>query len=79
MTRETKIISIFGQIEEVVARQMLAEAKGVGLLAPTLSVSLADIPLSTRFNYKGDPVRMVIVMPRHLTAEFERRIAELRA
>lgn len=37
-----KIISIFGEIEEMVAKQMMAEGKGVGKLAPTLSISLDD-------------------------------------
>jgi hypothetical protein len=75
---KNKVISIFGEIEEIVAKQMMAEGKGVGLLAPTLSVSLNDIPVSCKFNHLGDPVRIVIVMPRSLLVEFERRIEDLR-
>jgi hypothetical protein len=76
--RKTSILSIFGQLEMIVAEQMMAEGKGVGKLAPTLSVGFDDLPPSTRVNDRGDPVRLVIVMPRHLEREFERRVAELR-
>jgi hypothetical protein len=76
--RKTSIISIFGEIEEIVARQMMAEGKGVGLLAPTLAVPLDEIPPSTRYNEHGWPVRLVVVMPRYLEIEFEARVADLR-
>jgi hypothetical protein len=55
----------------------LAEGKGVGLLAPTSSVSLEDIPEQCRFDKSGEPARMVIVMPPHLCPEFDRRSATL--
>jgi hypothetical protein len=70
-------ISIFGEVEEIVARQMMAEGKGVGKLAPTNSVSIEDCPPTTRVNAFGDRARMVIVMPRNLMREFERRIEDL--
>lgn len=79
MARANDIISIFGEIEEIVARQMMTEGKGVSLLAPTASASLEDIPASCKFNRLGQPVRIVIVLPRHLKVEFEERIADLRA
>ncbi len=78
MAGRSEIVSIFGEIEEIVANQMMQEGKGVGRLAPSASVSLDDIPHSTKFNAQGDRVRMVIVMPQHLMVEFEERIAELR-
>lgn len=79
MAKRNEVISIFGEIEELVARQMMAEGKGVGLLAPTLSVSLEDIPASCKFNQLDQPARLVIVMPRRFMVEFEERIASLRA
>jgi hypothetical protein len=76
--KRSQIISIFGEIEMIVAQQMMIEGKGVGKLAPTSTVSLDDIPHSTRFNARGDKVRMVIVMPAEHYKEFERRIEDLR-
>ena len=77
--RPSEIMSIFGQIEEVVAEQMIGEGTGVGRLAPTLNIGLDDIPPSTRFNEHGEPVRLVIIMPSHLKNDFERRVKNLRA
>jgi hypothetical protein len=76
MSERNEVISIFGEIEETVAKQMMAEGRGVGKLAPTASVSFEDLPPSTRWNKRGDPVRMVIVMPRDLKTEFEQRVEE---
>ena len=79
MTRKATVMSIFGEIEEIVAKQMMAEGHGIGKLAPSAAVSLDDLPPSTRYNDLGQPVRLVIVVPALLVAEFERRVADLRA
>jgi hypothetical protein len=76
--RKAEVVSIFGQIEEVVAKAMMAEGKGVGKLAPTLSVSIDDCPPSAIYNEFGDKARMVIVIPRGLMMEFNRRVEDLR-
>ena len=76
--KRNQIISIFGEIDMIVAEQMMAEGKDVRKLAPTESVSLSDIPESVQTNDRGDKVRMVIVMPPELMMEFERRIEDLR-
>jgi hypothetical protein len=76
--KRNEIISIFGEIEEVVAKQMMAEGKGIRQLAPTSAVSIDDIPESTRYNQLGQKARLVIVLPPYLHMEFERRIEDLR-
>ena len=76
--KRNQVISIFGEIDFIVAEQMMAEGKDVRKLAPTESVSLNDIPESVRYNVHGNKVRMVIVMPPELMMEFERRIEDLR-
>ena len=76
--KRNQIISIFGEIDMIVAEQMMAEGKDVRKLAPTKDVSLTDIPESVQTNDRGDKVRMVIVMPPELMMEFERRIEDLR-
>ena len=78
MRKRTQIISIFGQIEEIVAIQMMAEGKGVGKLAPTNAVTIDDCPTGTIYNKCGEKARMVIVMPSQHVMEFERRIEDLR-
>lgn len=78
--RKSKIISVFGQIEEVVARQMMSEGKGLKLLYPTKLMHDAEmLPENQRFNKLGQPVRIVVVVPGDLTREYDERIAELRA
>ena len=72
------IMSLFGEIEEIVAKQMMTEGKGVTKLAPTLSVSIDDCPHSAVHNQFGQKARMVIVLPPQLKMEFERRIEDLR-
>ena len=34
MSRRPDVISLFGEVEVIVAKQMMAEGRGVGLLAP---------------------------------------------
>jgi hypothetical protein len=76
MRKQNQIISIFGQIDEVVARQMIDEGK-CWLFAPTPLVSLDDIPESTSVNERGDKVRLVIALPPRHLREFERRVRDL--
>ena len=76
--KRNQIISIFGEIDFIVAEQMMAEGKGIAKMAPTDSVSLDDIPESVRYNVHGQKVRMVIVVPPQHMKEFERRIEDLR-
>jgi len=78
MRSKTQVVSIFGQIEEVVAKAMMAEGKGVAKLAPTLAVSIDDCPPSAIYNAFGDKARMVIVLPFGLMMEFNRRVEDLR-
>lgn len=79
MRNKSQIVSLYGEIEVIVANQMMAEGKGVGKLFPTLTVqSRDDLPETQRFNQFGQPVRMVIVVPGGLMQEFERRVEDLR-
>ncbi len=68
MKKQTEIWSIFGQIEEVVARAMYEE--GVVNM-----IRQEDIPSTARFNERGDIAKFAIVIPRPLFVEFERRVA----
>jgi hypothetical protein len=76
--KRSQIISLFGEVEEIVANQMMAEGKDIVKFAPTEMVSLDDIPASTRFNHRGEKVRIVIVLAPQLRKEFERRVEDLR-
>jgi len=78
MRMRSEVVSIFGQIEEVVAKAMMAEGKGIAKLAPTLAVAIDDCPASAIYNAFGDKARMVIVLPPGLKMEFERRVENLR-
>ena len=79
MKRKSEVVSLFGEIEVMVARHMMQEGKGITILAPTASVALDDIPQSTRVNEFGERVRLVVVVPSNVMQEFELRIANLRA
>lgn len=76
MRKRNEVVSIFGQVEEVVAEQMICEGKA-SKLAPTPIVSLTDIPESTQTNDRGEKVRLVIVLSSGYMREFNRRIGEL--
>ena len=69
---ETTVWSIYGQIEEVVARQMEAEGKMRFIYA-------SDIPDSALYNKDGQRARFAVVVQRKYLGEFESRIADLRA
>lgn len=72
MKKQTEIYSIFGQIESVVAQAMVDE--GV-----VNKIRQEDIPPTALFNEKGEKAYFAIVMPTPYLAEFNRRVAELRA
>ena len=75
--KRNQIVSIFGEIEEIVARQMIIEGNA-WLFAPTAAVSLDDIPESTQTNQRGEKVRLVIALPPQRLKELERRIEDMR-
>lgn len=70
--RKTEIFSIFGQIESVVAENMIEE---YGLFR----IEAKDIPLTAAFNDAGTPALFAVVIPAEKLAEFERRVRDLRA
>ena len=70
--KPTKIYSIFGQVEAVVAENMIAEF-GACKIEPQ------DIPETAAVNEAGDRAKFAVVVPAHRVEEFERRIADLRA
>ena len=63
--------SIYGQIDEVIARAMVDEGK------------IRPVPMSPgmphEFNAEGQRARMVVIVPRQFMAEFNERIANLYA
>jgi hypothetical protein len=64
---QTEIWTIFGEIEEMVAKQM-----GFN------QIPYWDIPMSARYNKFGEAARCAVVIPRMMIREFERRVEELR-
>jgi hypothetical protein len=71
-SRETRIFSIFGQIELVVAQQMAKEGKGK--IIPQI-----EIPMSARYNEEGQLAYCAYLCPGPHMDEFENRIFDLRA
>lgn len=69
---KTEIFSVFGQIEGVIADTMAAEGK-VHKIAPDM------IPASALYDDKGRKAHCALVMNRQESAEFDRRVAALRA
>lgn len=65
---QTEIWSIFGEIEAMVAAEMGFK-----------EIPYWDIPMSARFNKRGQPALCAVVIPRQMVAEFERRVALLRS
>jgi len=72
------IVSIFGDPDEVVAREMVKEGK-ISLMAPTPLISIDSLfakqaPVSALTNDAGQKARMVVVVPREVMREFKRRV-----
>ena len=72
MKKQTEIWSIFGQIETVVAEAMIEE----GVVS---KIRAEDIPPTAAFNETGERAKFAIVIQAPLIAEFNRRVAYLRA
>ena len=72
MRRKTDIVSIFGQIEGVVAHAMAAEGK-VTLISPEY------IPPTVLFNEQGLRANCALVLTPDAESEFDRRVKALRA
>jgi hypothetical protein len=70
--QQTKIYSIFGQIE-CAAAGALIEAGEATKIEPW------DIPESARFNDAGRPALFAVVVPRRNVAKFDKLIADMRA
>lgn len=76
--QRVNMASIFGQIEEVVARKMAQEDKlriiPVEQFPPIFAGDGQDI----RFNEAGVPAKFAVIWSRSAEAEFDRRVAALR-
>lgn len=68
----TKICSIFGQIEGVVANAMVAE----GLVR---RIEPDDIPVGVRYNEKGERAVCALVFSAETERAFDQRVRNLRA
>jgi hypothetical protein len=66
------IISVFGQIESVVADCMVTEGKAT-------KIKFEDIPISARYNDKDQPAYCALIISRESELEFDRRVAALYA
>lgn len=71
-SRETRIFSIFGQIEGVVAQAMAKEGKG-------RIIPQREIPDTARFNEHGQMALFAYLCPGPHMDEFEDRIFDLRS
>lgn len=69
---QTEIYSIFGQIEGVVAQEMVDEGKAN-------KIEQRHIPPSQMFNDKDERAQFAIIIGREMIGEFEERIHNLRA
>jgi hypothetical protein len=70
MAKKTLIWSIYGQIDEIVARQMVEEKK-FG------QVRYTDIPKSERVSAEGHKVRIAVIVPAKYVDEYEQRVKAL--
>ena len=73
MRRKTEIYSIFGQIDAVVAEQMIAEGKATKIEAKLIPATMA------RRESDGLPAQFAIVIDRRYIPELETRTAALYA
>jgi hypothetical protein len=72
LRNQTEVLSIYGQIEGVVARMMAAEYK-LYVIEPK------DCPAEHAIDKMGRPVQFAIAMPAKHLVEFHERCAMLRA
>jgi hypothetical protein len=69
---QSDVYSIFGQIDSIVAQQMVDEGK-------LNKIEAAMIPHSAKFDEAGRQAFFAVIVPRAFAAEFDRRIRELAA
>jgi hypothetical protein len=72
MRQKTEIFTIYGQIEGVIALEMVGEMK-------FNKIERDHIPPGQAFNEHGHPALFAVVAPLRHLAEFERRVKALRA
>lgn len=72
MKQKSQIWSIYGQIEEIVARAMIVENKANQL-------PLGAVPETQLRNDQGEPIRLAVVIGGMHGHEFEERIRNLRS
>lgn len=69
---KSEVYSIFGQIETIVGEAMVKEGKAT-------KIDVEHIPPSVIFDARGRLASFALVMNRQQAAEFDRRVAQLRA
>jgi hypothetical protein len=69
---KTKIFSVFGQIESVVADAMATEGRAV-------RIQQSLIPPSVRWNDQGREAYCALVLTAEAEREFDKRVRDLRA
>lgn len=72
MKKKFQIFSIFGQIEEVAAKEMLKDPA-------CKRIDAKMIPPTVRFNDAGQTAKFAIMLPTSLIPRFENLITDLRA
>jgi hypothetical protein len=71
--KATQIISIFGQIEGVIADAMCKEDPSLHRIEPDM------IPPTARYNNKGEKAHCALVLTPEQERQFDRRVADLYA
>jgi hypothetical protein len=69
--KPTEIWSIYGQIEAVVAREMVKEKK-------FNQIPYMTIPPNQHYNEQGQKIQLAVVVPQKYIHEFIERVANLR-
>lgn len=77
MRTKTHIISVFTQIEEVVASAMVEEGKGHKI--PLDQFPRGDNCMDIWFNEAGEKAKFAVMLRDHQLREFNQRVALLRA
>jgi hypothetical protein len=72
MRKQTNIISVFGQIEGVIADALVAERKAT-------RIDFENIPISARYDEHGRAAHCALVLSTEAEREFDRRVRELKA
>ena len=72
MPKQTKIYSVFGQIDGVVAEMMVSEGKAT-------KIEQDMIPVTALFDEQDRKAMFAIILPHTYLAEYEHRVRDLRA